>query len=176
MRKILLAIAVFGLLSLSAFAQNNSKFDFFAGYSYLHVDQDLLSTDNNIPGGFELQGTGYFTKNFGITADYSGHFKTISGVDLRAHNFLFGPTVRADVGKAAPFAHFLLGGTRLTASSGIGEDTVFSYAFGGGLDVHAGRNISVRLGQVDWLRTNVADQWQNNVRFSAGIVFNLGSH
>jgi hypothetical protein len=172
MRKLILAVAVIGLMSISAFAQNESKFDFFAGYSYLHVGD--AGDEANVPAGFELQGTGYFNKNFGITGDFSGHYKSVSGVDFNIHNFLFGPTVRGNVGKASPYAHFLRGGTRAGAGFAGASDTAFSYAIGGGLDVSAGHSFSIRLVQVDWLRTHFVDDWQNHARVSTGIVFNWG--
>jgi len=62
MRKTILAIAAIFLLTICAFGQtDSSKFDFFAGYSYLHVGD--AGDEANIPAGFELQGTGYFNKN-----------------------------------------------------------------------------------------------------------------
>src|SRR3954464_3707178 len=177
MRKIILAVTTIFLLTIGAYAQSDaSKFDFFAGYSYLHVGD--AGSDANIPAGFELQGTGYFNQNFGITGDFSGHYKSIGGVDANIHNFMFGPTFRANIGHAKPFGHFLAGGTRAGVgfAGGTASDTAFSYALGGGVDVAASRNISVRLVQVDWLRTNFVDDWQNHARLSFGVVFNVGSH
>lgn len=177
MRKLILALAAIGFMSLSAFGQTeSSKFDFFAGYSYLHVGD--AGDEANIPSGFELQGTGYLNKNFGITADFSGHYKSIGGVDANIHNFLFGPTVRADVGRAKPFAHFLLGGERAGVgfAGGTASETAFAYALGGGVDVAATRNVSIRLVQVDWVRSHFVDDWQNHTRLSFGVVFNIGSH
>jgi opacity protein-like surface antigen len=175
MKKLILAFAAIILLTVGAFGQtDSSKFDFFAGYSYLHVGD--AGDEANIPMGFELQGTGYFNKNFGITGDFSGHYKSIAGVDANIHNFLFGPTFRADLGRAKPFGHFLAGGERAGVgfAGGTASDTAFAYALGGGVDVAASSNISVRLVQVDWVRTNFVDDWQNHTRLSFGVVFKVG--
>jgi hypothetical protein len=179
MRKLILAVAVIAMLSISAFSQSEpSKFDLFAGYSYTHVSGGGGGT--SIPKGFEFAGTGYFNKNIGITGDVSGHYKSESGVDANVYQFLFGPTFRADVGRAKPFAHALFGGSRTGASiSGVGSGstTSFAQAYGGGVDVSASKNFSVRIVQADWIRTSPVDGLTlNYARLSFGIVFNVGSH
>jgi hypothetical protein len=35
----------------------------------------------------------------------------------------------------------------------------------------AGQQLAIRLGQIDWLRTNFTASHQNNFRLSAGLVF-----
>ncbi|MGB7547842.1 MAG: hypothetical protein WBM14_08830 [Terracidiphilus sp.] len=52
----------------------------------------------------------------------------------------------------------------------------FDLDLGGGVDYHFGTRLSLRLLQLDWLRTslpNNANNWRNNLRVGAGIVFNL---
>jgi len=48
-------------------------------------------------------------------------------------------------------------------------DTAFAMAFGGGLDVHAGQHIDVRVIQVDYMPTFFNSTRQDNIRATAGI-------
>jgi hypothetical protein len=48
-------------------------------------------------------------------------------------------------------------------------DTAFAMAFGGGLDVHAGQHIDVRVIQVDYVPTFFNSTRQDNIRATAGI-------
>jgi hypothetical protein len=48
-------------------------------------------------------------------------------------------------------------------------DTAFAMAFGGGLDVHAGEHVDVRVIQVDYLPTFFNSERQDNFRVGAGV-------
>ena len=70
------------------------------------------------------------------------------------------------------------------------SDSGFGAAFGGGIDIDVGRYFAVRAVQFDYLRTKLnrnepeflvdtslfptLREWQNNYRFSVGLVFRLG--
>jgi opacity protein-like surface antigen len=149
----------------------------------------------------------------GAVADVSGNYGTrliptsLSGIaqppNGRSYTFMVGPVVQQSEGKLRPFAHFLLGFNRetsdlastvdsvfLTGSPTAATnltDTAFALAFGGGLDWKAGRNVAVRLGQLDYIYTRhdystVSNDLgldndlthQNSLRYSAGLVFNFG--
>ena len=84
MKKI--AFIVVTLLSsfVSSFAQTERKTEFFAGYSFESVDTGVTSSDLSTTttldsrfktNGFNLSATGYFTKRFGVAADFSAHFQ-----------------------------------------------------------------------------------------------------
>jgi len=89
--------------------------------------------------------------------------------------------------RATPFVHVLAGGGRASGSlydvpipgrSGTGPDNSIAVTLGVGLDVKAGKHLSLRLVQADWLYTqfhNGANDKQHNLRISAGIVFRFGS-
>jgi len=48
-------------------------------------------------------------------------------------------------------------------------------AFGGGLDVAPHPRVAIRVIQADYLATRFADDWQNNLRLSFGIVLRFGA-
>lgn len=160
--------------AFTAVAQDAPKGEFFAGYQWTNVDAGTGADRQNF-NGFNLAGTGYFNQNFGITADFSGNYKTIDSTKVNLYSYMFGPTLRAPMGKATPFVHALFGGAHLS-SEGLESQNAFAYALGGGLDVNATKNIAVRLGQFDYVGTRF-DQTlfgksnQNHFRYSGGIVF-----
>ena len=144
MRKLSL-VALF-LLFCGTFAVAQ-KAELGAGWNYLHVDSDVLPTQNGIPGGFFIDGTYYFAKVIGLTGDFQYDKKTFSadpafgllgGEQARAYSFHAGPRVKARMGKLEPFADVLFGVTnfKLTDNTGASvSNNAFSMKLGGGLDV-----------------------------------------
>jgi len=184
--------ALFGLLLLlavpfAAMAQPEyPPAEVFGGYSYFRAN----------PEGFNLHGwnasvTGNITHWFGIEGDVSGHygspsdrFGTIPGIDIDQYNFLAGPRLAYRTGSITPFAHFLIGAARAGTHDEFFDDTTTDWALatviGGGLDINVSRSLAIRVAQADWLMTRFdtgywGDDRQHNFRFSAGIIFKLGS-
>jgi opacity protein-like surface antigen len=75
----------------------------------------------------------------------------------------------------------LFGGARGSfeaSAAGLSQkisDDAFAYAVGAGLDIKVHDNFAIRLGQVDYLRTKIADEGLNNLRYSVGFVIRLGN-
>lgn len=170
----------------------------FGGYSYLR-------NASNAFNGWEGQGTFNFTRNLGVTADVSGASLTPFGFSVlgisagtyqHLNNYLFGPTVTANLGRSSVFAHALFGeahsslgaGVSLPIiggiSTGLTSANAFAMAFGGGIDIGLTRHLAIRAVQVDYLRTqfNATDALttglstslgnrQNSFRYSTGVVF-----
>jgi hypothetical protein len=155
-----------------SFAQEDSKATVFGGYSFMRLDAEGSGINAN---GWNAALTGNVTKNFGITADFAGHYNSDlldTGVSGHSYSYLFGPQVGTYVGKAHPFAHVLFGANTI-GGEGL-SDTGWAVAFGGGLDVNVAKNVGLRIGQFDYMRSSHFDTGINNYRFSTGIVFNLG--
>jgi opacity protein-like surface antigen len=193
MRKVLLVALLVLLCGMYAVAQDYSKGEFFAGYSYLHIDCGSGCTDASVPAGFNLDGTYYFAKSLGLTADFQYHHKglddIVPGASATLVSFHAGPRFKARSGRLEPFAHALFGFTHGSVSDPTGEDicsvstscsdTAFSMKLGGGLDVAAGKHFAIRLGEFNYYMTRFAatsdvslsgQDHQNNFTFSAGIV------
>ena len=148
MKKILYLMVMLCACATFAAAQNNSddyrKFEVFAGYTIEHDQREpnnrfvpilgftpvqlqalLLQPINQNSGrtrynGFNVTGTRYFTKHFGITGDFSAAFKTEdqpigkagSHVRRQKYNFLVGPQVKFRNGsRVEPFARHVRRGT-----------------------------------------------------------------
>jgi hypothetical protein len=157
----------------------------FIGYSYYNTD--LNSTDRANANGWEASVEGKIIPFLGIVADVDSHYGSQNfpsicpacpvGVPLAGtvnasfteENFLFGPRVSVSVGKFRPFAEALFGGAHVNVNNGVGSDTSFATAIGGGLDYKIIRPVAWRF-QGDYVRTSLFGGTQNNVRISTGIV------
>jgi|SRR5882762_1643403 len=149
------------LTCLPAFGQRAAL---FGGYQLTRLD-----------GGTTLNGwnaslTGSLASFFGITADFSGVYKSGS----KLHTYTFGPEVRAHVAGIRPFAHALVGGGTSSGPISNGATNGLVMFYGGGLDVKAVPFASVRLGQFDWMVTHFNGFTnKNNFRYSAGLVLSF---
>ena len=143
--------------------------------------------------GWELSVTENLNRWFGGTLDIIGYYGSpaVGSVTTRDHiySILYGPKFmyRKDTNIGAPgrlifssvpFAHILFGGAHTSATVGPpgphASDFSFAMALGGGLDWPLTPDASVRLFQLDYLRTNALGAGQNNYRASIGVVLRLG--
>jgi opacity protein-like surface antigen len=167
MRKSVILVATI-LLPLALAAQDAPKAEIFGGYSYLRNSSNSLN-------GWEGQATANFGRYLGVTADVSGHYRTVatlSGIpgvsasaNQRLYNFLFGPTVTARFDKHAVFAHALFGAAHSSLGAGVSipiigavstrvnSATAFAMAFGGGVDIGLTNTFAIRPAQIDYLYT-----------------------
>jgi hypothetical protein len=155
---------MFLLASLAVVAQEYPKAEVFGGYQYTRTSGTGLN-------GWNAAVNGNLNHWFGVTGDFSGQYKSLSGVDLRNYTYTFGPTLSArQIRTFTPFVHGLFGGFHqsLTGFSGVSG---FTMAFGGGVDAAVGHRWGVRLGQFDWLSFRANGVTTNdNFRYSAGLV------
>jgi len=208
MKKIVLSLGVILLCGLPALAQEVPKVDLFLGYEYIRFAPELSGNPNvNLNGG---GGSINFNINkmFGIKGEFahagSGDVRQCdsTGVNCltRSVNFftyLFGPQISFRSRRVTPYVHLLFGGAHsnlyghLSTTSGTGtaepNPNAFALAFGGGLDVNAGKHVAIRLGQFDYFMTRFSEHTvsstgvvqeinnQSNFRYMAGINFLLGS-
>jgi hypothetical protein len=173
MQKLLSLLVFVSLLSFPLMAQDYPKAEIFGGYQYLHLGGSGTDVNAN---GWNASLTGNFNKNLGVTGDFSGSYKTISGVSAKIYSYTGGPVVNLNSGgKINPFVHALFGGAHLSASlsgAGSGSENGFTMMFGGGADVKVSKPLAIRLFQVDWVYYRFSGQSEShNVRVSTGIVF-----
>jgi len=168
-------------LSLVAFSQEGvqaPKAEIFGGYQYSHATTGVSGLSGFNLNGWNASASGFFSRNLGVTADFSGSYGTPSllgvGVKTNLYTFLFGPTVRfPNSSRVTPFVHGLFGGGHFSANvAGISlpTDTGFTWAAGGGFDVALTPHFGVRVAQADFLQSRLFSVTQNNFRYSAGIV------
>lgn len=179
---------------LPAFAQEQLKL--FVGYSFLRPSVTYQqssacplcpappSSATNHPNwsGYEFSATYKLIPWLGATADFSGHYGTVTGSSSgHVQTYLFGPELALPA-KVSPFAHVLLGvahqsvGTGSSTSDGTPvnviptSDNAFATALGAGIDLHIAPFLSFRAIQLDYLVTRFHSGTQNQPRASAGLV------
>jgi len=164
MQRVLLAMCVVLLATMSAMAQETPKAEFSAGYTYGRIDGGITYINMNV---WNASLVGNVNHWFGIAGEIGGLYRS----DFNLHSFLFGPRLSAR-NTVTAFSHMLFGGVR--AGNG-GSETAFGAAIGGGVDVPFRDALALRLIQFDYLFTRFGGTTQNNMRLSFGIVFRLGS-
>lgn len=179
------ALLILCLVSLGTFAAAQvPSGNVFFGYSYYNTD--LTSGDRVSTNGWEASVEGKVIPFLGIVADFDSHYgsqnfpvcgfgpnRPVCNLVLNAgfteHNYLFGPRVSVTLGKIRPFAEALIGAGHVNVNQGIGSDTSFATAVGGGLDYKLIPLVAWRF-QGDYVHTSLFSTTQNNVRISTGIV------
>ncbi len=193
-------LVLIGLLSilgtLPAMSQDTPRVEVFGGYSLLH---DGNASPKNFQG-WDASSTTYLNHWFGLTADFSGHYSTTDGSFLiasgvpaeiretqRIHNFMFGPHLAYRKSRYVPFGQALFGvnhsggDIRETCPSGVScfgflpSSNTFSMALGGGVDIPVGHGFSARPVQAEYILRRVGSFNDNQFRYSAGVVYRLGS-
>ena len=182
MRKALPILLIF--LPVMASGQQASevpKAEVFAGYSYLNIDTNNLTSRQNA-NGWETSISGNFSKWLAAEFDVSGHYKTygvtlpVGGmldVKVTDYSYLAGPRINF----RPVFVHALFGGDHLTGSAlgfSASQDR-FAGVVGGGVQIPLTRLLSLRA-SADYAlsRHNIfggPSVSQNNFRASVGIVF-----
>jgi hypothetical protein len=162
-----------GMFSLAASAQEMAapaaKLEIFGGYQYTRFDGGVNAN------GWDSAVTTNLNNWFGIGGDFSGAYKSESGVSFNTYTYTFGPVVSyRHSEKLTPFAHFLIGGFRSSASaSGLSaSDSGLAMMFGGGFDVTATPHVALRAIQFDWLSLHSNGTSDNkNMRITTGLLF-----
>ncbi len=212
MKKMLFVVLAVTFFALPALAQDTPKAELFLGYDYTRFVPALSGNPSfNMSGGGGAV-TYNFSKYVGLKAEFTGvgtgdviQNSAIQQTLKRSGNFftyMFGPQVAIrNQSRVTPFVHLLFGGAysnvyaNLSAQGSIsnGNNTAdfgkhsFAMAFGGGLDVKAGKYIAIRLGQFDYFMTRFSGREvtpagagaldisnQSNFRYMAGINFLIG--
>ena len=174
MRKLIGLMLVFGLFSLAAVAQENySKAEVFGGYQYTRLGSDFAGTSLNA-NGWNAALTGNLNHWFGVAADFSGAYKSQSGVSLNTYTYTFGPQLAMRRGGSfTPFAHALFGGFRSTLT-GAPSINGFAFMLGGGTDVKIAKSFDLRAIQFDWLSLHAnGNSASDNIRISTGVVLHF---
>jgi hypothetical protein len=193
MQKLFLIAALTLALPVIAQAQEATRTEFFAGYSYMRLADNPNTQDRDL-NGYNVSGAvTIFKKSLAIKADVSGHYGNVlvsitPRTDQNQTLFLAGPQYSlTKIPRIRPFAHALFGVGRLKVRNdaiGLADftDTEFAFAAGGGVDLKTplGGKIAVRLFQADFVRTRLDftrsgnSNSSNNYRISTGIVLRFG--
>lgn len=160
----------------AAVAQIPTTGNVFLGYAYNRGSAGFTTSGNM--NGWEGSLEGKIFPHIALVADYSDTTGTLSpsahpmDIRFRVQSFLFGPRVYLSVGRFRPFAHVLIGASRMHQYGtylGITHDTSYANAIGGGVDWRLIPHVALRV-QGDALRTSFTSDHQNDFRFATGPV------
>ena len=186
MRKLLLVAAVLALMPAAGRSQTTPKGELFGGYAFSRIEGSNFH-------GWNVSVAGNLNSSLGIVAEASGGYNnentsTVFGdTESRTsvHSFLVGPRVSdRNTRVFIPFAHLLLGYTRVnndvTVTSGSvsnnssGGVNGFGLVAGGGLDIGGETALGYRLIQIDYQLIRGQNDKPQGVRVSTGLVLRLG--
>jgi hypothetical protein len=190
MRRVGFMLSLFLIFPLLLRGQDSyPKGEVFGGYTFSHYAVDFAGHNLN---GWAASVSGNLTRNFGVTADFSGVYGSepygpictvvvppgcpAQTQNLGAYHFLAGPRFTLRTHRAAPFAQALFGVVDLHQEKS-GNRSAFAMGFGGGVDVSVGRHLAYRLFQADYIpakRPNGLGGWDHDFRLETGVVFTFG--
>jgi opacity protein-like surface antigen len=174
MKKVGLLVILLAFLPATLPAQT-PEFEVFGGYSHLFANLNAPSFNMN---GAHISFAQNANSWFGGVADLSFHYGTENGFKVNTQSIMYGPefSYRKQQG-FRPFGHILLGVVRGgNEFLGISESAAhFGLAAGGGVDVKVHKHVSIRVFEADYLMTHFLKARQDNLRVSAGVVFNFGT-
>jgi hypothetical protein len=175
MKKIIWIVGLVLCVAAPASAQSrgdNPSMEVFGGPSILR--NGATAPHFSLFGGWQAQADYNFARLIGITADFGGQYRSISGVHVQQYEYMFGPRVMLRSRRATLFAHGLVGGNTFrvasTSSSPSASRNGFAAGVGGGLDYNVGFHLAIRVIQADYLRTRLTNQWFHDARLGMGIV------
>jgi hypothetical protein len=192
--KIKVVVCLLGFLSVlgaTARGQEFSKFDLFAGYSYVRANPNGPTLPSfNMNGG---EASLAYNANSWLSGvvDFAGYRTSrltfLEPRDFKGnmYTYLFGPRISyRHLGRFTPFGQTLFGVAHALNGTYLnGKQTDFAMTVGGGFDFRLSQRVSIRPIQADYLLThfsefesfqmNTSNSTQNNVRVSTGAVFHF---
>jgi hypothetical protein len=185
------AISLFTIVSTFAKAQLPSSGNGFFGYSYVRGDAFANSPPASVGGanlsGWDASVEGKYLPWLGVVGDldwhYGGHNITSCvpngpcssfRLNVSRNTLLFGPRASMTYKKYRPFAELLLGIGHQSDKGGdvTNSGNSFAIGFGGGMDYHLVRMVSVRA-KIDAIHTSFFGNSELDPRFSTGVVFSF---
>lgn len=178
---------------IAAYAQEATTPLFETGLDYTFT---RVNPGGNLTSYTANGGSGFVEYNLnhvvGLVADLGGNYiGNVNGfpIDNTTFTYLFGPRFNWRMSRLTLYAQTLVGGARFSNAYdpqssapvlGTSENT-FAAAIGGGIDYRLTDHLAIKPIQVEYLMTQLpstfanVNEVQNNLRYSAGIVFRLGS-
>lgn len=164
---------IVALTAGTAAAQDTPRVQVFGGYTYTRFDSPSFGFSNPSGlNGYTFSPTFNLIRQFGVVAELSGQY----GSNINLRDIAVGPQFLYPREKTLFFAHVLIGNARSRVKVGNGEEDTERYvAVGGGMDFDITSRFAVRVFQVDYARTSLFSEKQNNLKFSTGLVYHWGS-
>lgn len=169
-----------------------NRYDIYGGLASSHFNAGPALIPGANLGGFDVQGTMWFSTRLGATANVRGYYGTtgvvpnpygIRGPFIMEHLFLGGASIRGPKNEHAALTfHALVGGSYGIFDSAIDQGltgpnlglfsngVALAAALGGSLDLNRSPRFSVRLSP-DYLLTRFGGVSQNEFAISLGVLY-----
>jgi len=186
MRRLWIPCLLLLAVALPAAAQddNDHRFEIAGGYFYGRFS---FSPRINMNGWF-FQSFVNVSRHASLGGEVDGLYRNVGGVDISDYLFVFGPRVRlSESERFDPYIQGLFGASRVNIGSGGSSvsDTGFAMKIGGGLNISAGRRVSIKVVELNYILTRhfTVDEPpgsqgannQNHFGVQTGIVIKLGT-
>jgi hypothetical protein len=165
MKKLMMAVLVFSVLTTVAHAQATPVADVAGGFSVIQVAKGFNVTAYGGSGSVALNVNNWL----GAVGDFGIYYASAFAPGPAAGTYTFGPRFSyRHWGRFTPFAQALLGGVRY-ANNGL------AFGAGGGADIGLdnGGRFALRP-QVEYFGFRANGNTTDTVRFSVGVVFRIG--
>jgi hypothetical protein len=177
LRRALVVSFVFALTSSKPLAaQTAPRLQVFGSYSHLRFDSKKLGfADYSDLNGGNVGFIYNLNPYFGGVGEIGGDW----GAPWKFYDAMAGPRFSYPRGKLTLFGEALFGKAKAHIAipnepNGGQSDSALAIDLGGGLDYRLTPRFSVRVIQADYLRSKVFGNTEGNLRFSVGIVYNMG--
>jgi hypothetical protein len=176
-----------GVICLSASfvkAQETSTpvFEVGANYSFVHVTSPQNPNSYGMNGGSAYAAYNV-NRALGLVADLGGYDS--GNLGLHTLSYMAGPRLNWRMSRVVPYVQFLFGGVHewgfVRPNGTSSTPNAFATAAGGGVDINISHHIALKPLQVEYFMTQLpnsvatSNSIQNNLRYSAGLVFNFGA-
>jgi hypothetical protein len=183
----LFALVVGSLILGATSARAQDSHPILVGADYSYVRTNILPGCNCVSlNGGGVQFEAGLTHHLAAVADLTVAHRsgiTEANYDLTQTTYTFGARYLPLRGRSRlqPFGEFLLGGAHTSGSlspdsTGFGGSNAFAFQTGGGIHLPLSSRIVIQPVRVDYLLTkfaNGADDRQNDLRVSVGVLFRL---
>lgn len=119
----------------------------------------------------------YFTNEWfavegSVTAAFAPSISTCSCQDVRFAAYGVGPRISMRKPRWEPWLHGIVGGAHVVPQTSLSGKNSYEIQAGGGVDYRWKPRLSTRV-EVDWVRTGLFGQTQNNAQAIAGLVLHF---
>ena len=186
MRKVFIIV---GLLLLTAGIASAAcpRFEVGGGYAYTRVGSEFglgsgEGSESANLNGWDAEADYDLTCMFGVVANFSGVYKSVTGASAHVYTETFGP--RVSLRNHTPFTPFIEGlfgagqfGVNVSECVSCEGESInaFTGFYGGGVDVSFGGPFAVRT-QIGDVSTHFFNQFENSLGVTAEVVFRFGGH
>ena len=180
------SIVSLAIVSVNAQHYDDNCGEFFVGYAFNRVDlEDALNDSgvNNSLGGWNTNGVNVsvgghightgVTDSISIVGDFGAHYGQLWGERVMIYTAAAGPQFTNRKHKILhPFVRALFGVSYIDGDMGGGlkDDVGFAFILGGGFDAKLGKQVALRVAQLDFVGMRHNSVTVKSFRFATGLA------